>query len=514
MTREIPESHPLHRLFRGLTESTFMDELGIGDPGLVGYVADLLARFVPSQDVWRVRDGQGRRLDRGRRDGRRGRVGPRRRPPPRVLSPRRRLHPVLDRRLSRGPRQAPLAGLGRPPDRLPGPGEAVVSTSPAPSAAEEAPVLRRLSDEFELCAFGLSRVRREWERHDAQPPRGPIRGVIADRRIEPEGSSRASGGGSDADFRAHDRETAGRDWFTLGRPRPSTMAGRAPRGPRGPHDRERQRDRPTTFHRLDDLRRLAAGLAAGVGVGPGPGLGAGARNCSGSMRRVPRLTASPRSRPGSTGSIAGKSTRSPRAGPTPSTPARRSSTARTGWPRWSWRRRPGSPPRRRGTSGSGSSGSRTSARPARPPRSRPTWPSGRSSPRSPGPARRWTVAVPMPEGLPGGLRLGPRRCRPARPRLARRPGRPGPRLWPGRRLGDPGPGRRRAGAADDVPGPRRRLVRRATAEGPAGSRPVPWDARRRERPRARASRSTPPPRPASGAGPTAWASPGRTPTGS
>jgi hypothetical protein len=28
----------------------------------------------------------------------------------------------------------------------------------------EGPVLRRLSDQFELCAFGLSRVRREWER--------------------------------------------------------------------------------------------------------------------------------------------------------------------------------------------------------------------------------------------------------------------------------------------------------------------------------------------------------------
>ncbi|MGZ3355233.1 MAG: hypothetical protein ACXVBO_10305, partial [Isosphaeraceae bacterium] len=59
-TRMIPKSHPLHRLFRGLTESTFMTELGIGDPSLVGYVADLLASFVPSQTVWRVRDKQGR----------------------------------------------------------------------------------------------------------------------------------------------------------------------------------------------------------------------------------------------------------------------------------------------------------------------------------------------------------------------------------------------------------------------------------------------------------------------
>jgi hypothetical protein len=29
---------------------------------------------------------------------------------------------------------------------------------------DEAPVLRRLSDQFELCSSGLSRVRREWER--------------------------------------------------------------------------------------------------------------------------------------------------------------------------------------------------------------------------------------------------------------------------------------------------------------------------------------------------------------
>ncbi len=40
-SRAIPESHPLHRLFRGLTEYAFMNELGIGDPPLVGYVAEL-----------------------------------------------------------------------------------------------------------------------------------------------------------------------------------------------------------------------------------------------------------------------------------------------------------------------------------------------------------------------------------------------------------------------------------------------------------------------------------------
>ena len=79
-SRAIPESHPLHRLFRGLTEYAFMNELGIGDPSLVGYVAELLASFVPSQAVWRLRDAQGRQLPKLRRWSPR----PRRPPMPRA----------------------------------------------------------------------------------------------------------------------------------------------------------------------------------------------------------------------------------------------------------------------------------------------------------------------------------------------------------------------------------------------------------------------------------------------
>ena len=62
MTRAISESHPLHRLFRGITEQTFLAELGIGDPGLVGYVANLLARFVPNDTIWKLRGQNGQRL--------------------------------------------------------------------------------------------------------------------------------------------------------------------------------------------------------------------------------------------------------------------------------------------------------------------------------------------------------------------------------------------------------------------------------------------------------------------
>ncbi len=40
-------------------------------------------------------------------------------------------------------------------------------------------VFRRLSDQFELCAIGLSRVRREWEKFESDGPRpGQSRPVV------------------------------------------------------------------------------------------------------------------------------------------------------------------------------------------------------------------------------------------------------------------------------------------------------------------------------------------------
>src|SRR5262249_26681456 len=44
----------------------------------------------------------------------------------------------------------------------------IASTFEQEPYREEAPVLRRLSSEFELCAYGLNQVRREWEKQ-----RGP-----------------------------------------------------------------------------------------------------------------------------------------------------------------------------------------------------------------------------------------------------------------------------------------------------------------------------------------------------
>jgi len=166
MTQGLPENHPLHRLFRGLTETTFLSELGIGDPKLVGYVADLLARFVPSQEIWRLRDAEGTRLTR-------------------VASMVAEAESSADQERRRECHQHvgdfTLFWTGVYPEAL----ARLRASSSADHlvdfkeqgkrsyylastlTGDHADVLRRLSVEFELCAFGLSRVRHEWERYDS-----------------------------------------------------------------------------------------------------------------------------------------------------------------------------------------------------------------------------------------------------------------------------------------------------------------------------------------------------------
>jgi hypothetical protein len=173
MGRDLPESHPLHRLFRGLTEHAFLSELGIGDPKLVGYVAGLLARFVPTVNLYKLRDESGRRLtevaamlavaeassDDHRRRECHQHVGD-------FTLFWTGVFPEAVRRLqASGSAADQLIDYQRQGKRS----YYLASTY----SSEEAPVLRRLSAEFELCAYGLSRVRKEWESLPTQSPGPP-----------------------------------------------------------------------------------------------------------------------------------------------------------------------------------------------------------------------------------------------------------------------------------------------------------------------------------------------------
>jgi hypothetical protein len=170
-SRAIPESHPLHRLFRGLTEYAFMNELGIGDPRLVGYVAGLLASFVRSEAVWWVRDRKGQRLSQVTE----------------MIAQAEAADDAERRReCHRHVGDFTLFWTGVYPEalaRLQGKGTAdalirfqqqgkrsYYLASTLSSGSEQGPVLRRLSEQFELCAFGLSCVRREWEKIDGDGP--------------------------------------------------------------------------------------------------------------------------------------------------------------------------------------------------------------------------------------------------------------------------------------------------------------------------------------------------------
>ncbi len=58
----IPKGHPLCRLFASLTEENFAGHLGWPDGEVIGYIADVLTDFVHVDQVYRIRNAQGRRV--------------------------------------------------------------------------------------------------------------------------------------------------------------------------------------------------------------------------------------------------------------------------------------------------------------------------------------------------------------------------------------------------------------------------------------------------------------------
>jgi hypothetical protein len=158
----------LRKFFSGLTESVFLGRLGVADPPLVDYLSELLVRFVRHDAIFGIRDPTGKPLvqvvdmlaEAAARQG----------------EARRTVHrhigdfslfwtgvyPEMLARLRRTGRQDGLIDYRTHGKRA----YYIASTIPAAPAAAPADVLKRLSHDFELCAFGLSEIRREWERRD------------------------------------------------------------------------------------------------------------------------------------------------------------------------------------------------------------------------------------------------------------------------------------------------------------------------------------------------------------
>ncbi|MEX0703029.1 MAG: hypothetical protein WD069_13120 [Planctomycetales bacterium] len=156
----------LRRLFAAVTEQTFQADLGIADPPLIDYLSDLLVRFIRMDAIFRVRDPRGRRLEEVAE----------------MMLEAEHRHAKPRREIHRHIGDFTLFWVGVYPEALAGMQSAdrrdhlldycaqgkrsyrIAAEFDDEPYEEEAPVLRRLSDEFELCTVGLNRVRREWEK--------------------------------------------------------------------------------------------------------------------------------------------------------------------------------------------------------------------------------------------------------------------------------------------------------------------------------------------------------------
>lgn len=166
-------NHPLRRLFAGLTEHAFMESIGMGDPPLVDYISLMLSRFVHISQIYRLRDTAGKQLEEVAEmlleaealpaSGRTSREVHRHIGDFTLFWTG--VYPEALKRLRSAMKRDHLIDYCEQGKRS----YYIASTYDDDPYREEAPVLRKLSENFELCAFGLGQVRREWERKPDRP---------------------------------------------------------------------------------------------------------------------------------------------------------------------------------------------------------------------------------------------------------------------------------------------------------------------------------------------------------
>ncbi len=172
MTERASPEHPLKRLFAGLVEHVFFTEVGLSDPKTTDYLSDLLMDFVHIDHIFALHDAAGRRIEDVAEMEAEAYLGPDVHGEDRERRVHRHIgdftlfwtgvypeglrylrHPMrkdhLVDYLQQGKRSYAIAGRMYGQDEDP------------PGA-----VLRRLSDNFEFCVFGLGEVRKGWERRD------------------------------------------------------------------------------------------------------------------------------------------------------------------------------------------------------------------------------------------------------------------------------------------------------------------------------------------------------------
>lgn len=160
-----PANHPLRRMFAGLTEHAFLTSIGVTDPPLIDYVSELLTRFIHFNAVYRLQNPEGRPLTEVAEMVMEAEEIP---PEGRTRREYHRhigdfalfwtgLFPEAVRRQQSGWTRDAFVSFTFQGKRS----YLIAASFEHDPYREEAAVLKRLGDEFELCAVGLNRVRRE-----------------------------------------------------------------------------------------------------------------------------------------------------------------------------------------------------------------------------------------------------------------------------------------------------------------------------------------------------------------
>ncbi|MCI0332605.1 MAG: hypothetical protein L0228_05215 [Planctomycetes bacterium] len=163
----------IRRFFTGLTEYAFHARLGVADPPLVDYIGELLVRFVRCDELYPVRSIRGQRLVQvvDMLAEAQHREGPARQQVHRHIGDFTLfwtgVYPEVIDCLRRGGKDA-LIDYQQQGKRA----YWIASTIPVEREAAPPDVLKRLSENFELCVYGLGEVRRQWEQQsgDADAP--------------------------------------------------------------------------------------------------------------------------------------------------------------------------------------------------------------------------------------------------------------------------------------------------------------------------------------------------------
>ena len=166
MSAVLTGSDSLRRVFAAITEHTFQVELGVADPPMTDYIADLLVRFTRVDAIFRVRDSIGRRLEEVAEMLLEAQACKAR--------PQREIHRHIgDFTLFWAGLYPEALSKLRSPDRkdhlidYSQQGKEsyfIASTFDQEPYVDQAPLMRQLSDEFEMLKAGLRRVRFELDR--------------------------------------------------------------------------------------------------------------------------------------------------------------------------------------------------------------------------------------------------------------------------------------------------------------------------------------------------------------